>query len=79
MAFMPNKRPPFGVLSESANSNNPYFCTGAGGLIQVVLCGFAGLRFTDNGIEQAYTSLPKEWKSLTIKGVGPDKKTYVIR
>lgn len=78
-AFMPNKRPPFGVLSESANSNNPYFCTGAGGLIQVVLCGFAGLRFTDNGIEQAYTSLPKEWKSLTIKGVGPDKKTYVIR
>lgn len=78
-AFVPNKRPPFGVLSESANSNNPYFCTGAGGLIQVVLSGFAGLRFTDNGIEQTYTCLPKGWKSLTIKGVGPEKKTYVIR
>ncbi len=77
-AFVPNKRPPFGVLSESANSNNPYFCTGAGGLVQVVLSGFGGLRFTDNGIEQIRPCLPKSWKSLTITGVGPEKKTYVV-
>lgn len=78
-AFVPNKRPPFGVLSESANSNNPYFCTGAGGLVQVVLSGFGGLRFTDDGIVQISTCLPKPWRSLTIKGVGPEKKTYVVK
>ena len=43
-SYLPNKRPPFGVLSESAFSNNPYFCTGAGGLLQVLLSGFGGLK-----------------------------------
>lgn len=77
-SYMPNKRPPFGVLSESAFSDNPYFATGAGGMLQAVLCGFGGLRFTDKGIEQGATMLPKEWSSLTIKGVGPQKQTYIV-
>ena len=67
---MPNKRSPFGVLSESASSNNPYFATGAGGMLQAVLFGFAGLEITDDGIVQHKASLPKQWKSLTIKGLG---------
>lgn len=78
-SYLPNKRPPFGVLSESAFSNNPYFCTGAGGLLQVLLSGFGGLKITDKGIVQENTILPAHWKSLTLKGIGPDKKTYVIR
>jgi hypothetical protein len=78
-SYLPNKRPPFGVLSESAFSNNPYFCTGAGGLLQVLLSGFGGLKITDEGIIQERTILPTHWKSLTLKGIGPDKKTYVIR
>ncbi len=77
-SYMPNRRPPFGVLSESAFSNNPYFATGAGGMLQAVLSGFGGLHFTEKGIEQRETLLPKEWKSLTIKGVGANKKTYII-
>lgn len=78
-SYLPNKRPPFGVLSESAFSNNPYFCTGAGGLLQVLLSGFGGLKITDKGIVQENPILPSGWKSLTLKGIGPDKKTYVIR
>ncbi len=77
-AYLPNKRPPFGALSESATSNNPYFATGAGGMLQAVIFGFAGLRITDNGLVQGKPCLPKQWKSLTIKGVGPGKKTFYI-
>ncbi len=78
-SYEPNKRPPFGALAEAANSDNPYFATGAGGMLQVVLFGFGGLHITENGIEQKNEVLPKEWKSLTLKGIGPEKKTYVIK
>jgi trehalose/maltose hydrolase-like predicted phosphorylase len=77
--YQPNQRAPFGVLSESATSNNPYFATGAGGMLQAVLFGFAGLELTDEGIQQGKTCLPRQWKSLTIKGIGVDNKTYTIR
>ncbi len=77
-SYEPNKRPPFGALAEAATSNNPYFATGAGGMLQTVIFGFAGLHITDKGIIQKNPILPKTWKKLTITGVGPDKKTYVI-
>lgn len=77
-SYIPNRRPPFGVLSESPTSNNPYFTTGAGGMLQAVLYGFGGLELTDNGVEQRTPVLPKAWKSLTIKGVGMEKKDIII-
>ena len=36
-SYLPNSRPPFNVFSESANSNNPYFATGAGAMLQGVI------------------------------------------
>jgi trehalose/maltose hydrolase-like predicted phosphorylase len=77
-AYKPNKRPPFGVLAETATSNNPYFATGAGGMLQAVLFGFGGLNISDKGVSQLKTTLPKEWKKLTITGVGMEKKTFVV-
>ncbi|PWL37521.1 glycosyl hydrolase family 65 [Flagellimonas aquimarina] len=77
-SFEPNKRPPFGALAEAATSDNPYFATGAGGMLQVVLFGFGGLNITNEGIIQKNPVLPKEWKSLTLKGVGPDKETFKV-
>jgi trehalose/maltose hydrolase-like predicted phosphorylase len=77
-SYEPNKQPPFGALSETALSNHSYFATGAGGLLQTVLFGFGGLHFTEEGIVQMNPVLPKEWKSLTITGVGPEKKTFKI-
>ena len=78
-SYEPNKRPPFGALSESATSNNPYFVTGAGGMLQIVLFGFGGLHITEEGITQKDPILPKEWESLTITGVGTARKTYIIK
>ncbi|MDH7447936.1 glycosyl hydrolase family 95 catalytic domain-containing protein [Aquimarina sp. 2201CG14-23] len=77
-SYEPNKRPPFGALAEAANSNNPYFATGAGGMLQTVIFGFGGLHLTDQGIVQKKPILPSAWKKLTITGVGVEKKTYVI-
>ncbi len=78
-SYEPNKRPPFGALSETATANLPYFATGAGGMLQVVLFGFGGLHLTENGIEQRNAILPKQWKSITITGVGIEKKTFTVK
>ena len=75
--YEPNLRKPFGVISETPTSNNPYFMTGAGGLLQAVLNGFCGLQITDEGIVQLPSALPSHWKRVTVTGVGSDKKTYV--
>ncbi|MDN5626883.1 MAG: glycoside hydrolase family 65 protein, partial [Weeksellaceae bacterium] len=73
-AYQPNQRPPFGVLAETPSSSNPYFMTGAGGILQAFINGFGGLDITEKGIIQHKTVLPKHWKKLTIKGVGPERK-----
>lgn len=77
-AYEPNKRAPFGALSESAMSNNPYFSTGAGGMLQAVLFGFGGLHLTDEGIIQKEPVLPKQWRKLIVKGIGKQKETFII-
>lgn len=76
--YRPNLRPPFGVLAETPTSHNPYFTTCAGGMLQAVMNGFGGLEITDKGIVCRETALPASWKRLTIKGVGPERRTYVI-
>lgn len=77
-SYVPNSQPPFGALSEVATSNFSYFATGAGGMLQTILFGFGGLEFTDEGIVQRSPVLPKQWKSLTLKGVGPEQKTFRV-
>ncbi|MDU8885055.1 glycoside hydrolase family 65 protein [Yeosuana sp. MJ-SS3] len=77
-SYVPNQQKPFGALSETATANHSYFATGAGGMLQAVLFGFAGLHIMDDGIIQKAPILPKEWKSLTIKGVGLEKKTFYV-
>ena len=78
-AYLPNSRPPFGVFSESANSNNPYFATGAGAMLQAIIYGFGGVEQTDNGLKYNKGLLPKTWKSLKIIGLGVDDKTIIIK
>jgi len=77
-AYEPNLNPPFRVIAETKGGTNPYFATGAGGVIQSLLMGFGGLDITPNGIVQVKSKLPASWKSLTITGAGVEKKTYVI-
>ncbi len=78
-AYTPNLNPPFRVIAETKGGTNPYFATGAGGVLQAVLMGFGGLDITANGIVQLKSVLPKQWKSLTIKGVGLQQKTYTVK
>lgn len=78
-SYKANEVPPFGVLAETAGGTNPYFATGAGGMLQAVIFGLGGLEITDQGITQIKTKLPKEWKSLTIKGVGKEKKMFTVK
>jgi trehalose/maltose hydrolase-like predicted phosphorylase len=75
-AYKPNGVPPFGVIAETAGGTNPYFATGAGGFLQAVVFGFGGLQINDAGITQVKSKLPPTWKSLEIKGVGVDRKTF---
>jgi trehalose/maltose hydrolase-like predicted phosphorylase len=77
-AYVPNLNPPFRVIAETKGGTNPYFSTGAGGIIQSLLMGFGGLDITPNGIVQLKTSLPSQWNSLTITGVGKEKKTFKV-
>lgn len=79
-SYRPNQNPPFGVLAEFKGGTNPYFATGAGGTLQAVIMGFAGLDFNpDGGIMQVKPhGLPSHWKKLVIKGVGPEKRTFEV-
>lgn len=77
-AYLPNLNPPFRVIAETKGGTNPYFATGAGGIVQSLLMGFGGLDITPNGLVQVKSTLPSHWKSLTITGVGPDRKTFKV-
>lgn len=78
-SYLPYSRGPFGVFSESASSNNPYFATGAGAMLQAVLFGFGGIEQTDQGLKYNKGLLPEHWTYLKIKGVGTTEKTIWIK
>lgn len=78
-AYIPNLNPPFRVIAETKGGTNPYFATGAGGILQSVLMGFGGLEITNKGIIQVKSALPKQWKSITLTNIGTEKKTWTVR
>ena len=80
-------RHPLMTFSEKRKSARTYFATGAGGALQTVLYGFAGLRLDDAKATGALWSrtfpggkalsvkpnLPKGWKRIRLKGLSlPD-------
>lgn len=78
-SYKPNLVPPFGVIAETAGGTNPYFATGAGGMLQAVLAGFGGIRLTDDGIAQIPSTIPAKWKSLRIVGLGKDNREVTVK
>ena len=78
-SYKNNEVPPFGVVAETAGGSNPYFATGAGGMLQAVLAGFGGLRFTDQGIGQISSKIPAGWKALKITGIGQENEVFEVR
>lgn len=66
-SYIPNLNPPFRVIAETKGGTNPYFATGAGGILQAVMMGFGGLDITPNGLMQVKSVLPTGWMGLKIK------------
>lgn len=77
-AYLPNLLPPFRVIAETKGGTNPYFATGAGGVLQAVLMGFGGLDidYVHGGIRQVRSVLPENWKSLTFTAVGANHSAF---
>jgi hypothetical protein len=48
------------VLAETKGGTNPYFSTGAGGILQSVLMGCGGLDITPKGIVQLKSVVTEE-------------------
>ena len=67
---------PFLAFSETAGHGDTCFMTGLGGFLQLFINGFCGLELTDNGIVQLPAALPPHWKSISVIGVGPERRTY---
>lgn len=79
-AYVRNLLPPFRVIAETKGGVNPYFITGAGGILQTVMMGFAGLDIsTKGGVRQIKSVMPSHWKKLTITGIGTDKKIFIVK
>ena len=68
-AYRPNLKGPFGVMAEFEGGTNPYFLTGAGGVLQALVFGFGGYDLTDKGLVRRGQNLPREWTSLEIGSV----------
>lgn len=78
------------LFSEKRSKDITYFTTGAGGSLQTVIYGFAGLRLDPSEPPQApwkvplkngwwlscTPHLPKEWKSMKLKGLRVLGRTY---
>lgn len=62
-ALRPYLRGPFMQIAETPSNDRTYFMTGAGGLLQSILFGFAGFDITDNGIVQRP-------EGISLKGTG---------
>lgn len=69
-AYQPNRKPPFGFISEKPRPSGTVFCTGYGGMLQTILFGFAGLTIDDTGLRAGKPNLPPHWKKLTVKMAG---------
>ena len=70
---------PFLAFSETAGHGDTCFMTGLGGFLQLFINGFCGLELTDGGVAQLPAALPPHWESITVTGVGPDRRTYTNR
>ncbi len=77
-SYQPNEVPPFGVIAETAGGTNPYFATGAGGMLQAVLAGFGGFEITSDGVIQLESGLPQAIQSIRFKGIGKDEETFEV-
>jgi trehalose/maltose hydrolase-like predicted phosphorylase len=74
-------RPPFHLFSEKRTRDNVCFLTGASGVVEAVLYGFAGLLLSApdaSGRPRMEPHLPPEWKALRIRRLQWRGKTWDV-
>lgn len=77
-SLLPYKKGPFSILALRTYLQTTFFGTSAGGMLQAFIMGFGGLKFTETGLIQTKTTLPKEWKAIHLKGMGM-KQNFEIK
>jgi trehalose/maltose hydrolase-like predicted phosphorylase len=66
--LLPHFHRPFFHVSEAPDNDVISFVTGLGGLLQLVMNGFAGIRIHDDGL-QVDPLLPPGWNRMTLRGI----------
>lgn len=80
-SYRPFVRPPFHLFSEKRTRDNLCFLTGAAGVVEAVLYGFAGLELKPGaagGRPQLKPQLPPGWQALRVKGLHWRGKTWDV-
>ncbi len=78
-SYKPYLKTPFNVLAETPASDAINFLTGAGGFLQQVIYGYAGLRLDTDGLVQKFKPfLPNHVERLTLKNFRVRDKGYDI-
>ncbi len=81
-SYRPFVRPPFHVFSEKRTRDNLCFLTGAAGVIEAVLYGFAGLRLEPDPQHPnrplVQPHLPRDWTALRLRGLHWRGKTWDV-
>lgn len=68
---------PFFSIAETPSNGATYFMTGAGGVLQGLIFGFAGIEISDEGLRQVDSALPEHIKSITVNLA--DGRSFVRR
>ncbi len=71
-SYRPFVRPPFHIFSEKRTRDNLCFLTGAAGVVEAVLYGFAGLELEPGevaGRPHLRPQFPPGWQALRVKGL----------
>mmetsp|Transcript_3944 Transcript_3944/g.6045 ORF Transcript_3944/g.6045 Transcript_3944/m.6045 type:complete len:714 (+) Transcript_3944:59-2200(+) len=75
--LLPHFRGPFLLCSESPDNEVISFITGLGGMLQLFMMGFAGLRIHEDGL-MVEPTLPPQLASMKIKGANYSGTTFDI-
>lgn len=76
--LMPHLHEPYLWVTEAPNNEKGCFLTGIGGLLQLVLQGFAGVSVDDDERLQVNPCMPAELTSLTVHGLCHNGATHTL-
>jgi trehalose/maltose hydrolase-like predicted phosphorylase len=77
-SYVPNLNPPFRVIAETKGGTNPYFATGAGGIVQSLLMVLA-VRYYFNRDRPIKNFIAKTMEKPDTNGCWHTEKTFITK